>query len=165
MAADRSLALFAIGLVFGGGIGFVVAASLGVTLDGHDHGDHAAHQAHASAAQHDHATLRNLPPGETPPTLEVHLQSDPATGWNLHIETTDFRYAPENASLEHRPGEGHAHVYINGGKYARIYGPWLHIPTLPKGKVTVEVTLNANDHRPLAVNGRPIAKRLELEIP
>ena len=40
---DRSLALFAIGLVFGGGIGFAIAASNGVTFDGHDHGDPAAH--------------------------------------------------------------------------------------------------------------------------
>lgn len=37
---DRGLALFLIGLLFGGGIGFVAAAGLGVTLDGHDHGAH-----------------------------------------------------------------------------------------------------------------------------
>ena len=36
---DRSLALLGIGLVFGGGIGFLVAATNGVTLDGHEH-DH-----------------------------------------------------------------------------------------------------------------------------
>ena len=34
----------------------------------------------------------------------------------------------------------------------------------PKGEVTVEVTLNANDHRPLAVNGTPITAREVLTI-
>ncbi|MDW4496468.1 hypothetical protein R5H30_00625 [Sulfitobacter sp. D35] len=42
---DRGLFLFLIGLVFGGGIGFLLAAGYGVTLDGHDHGD---------SEQHDH---------------------------------------------------------------------------------------------------------------
>ena len=32
---DRSLWLLIIGLIFGGGIGFVTAAGNGITLDGH----------------------------------------------------------------------------------------------------------------------------------
>jgi len=38
---------------------------------------------------------------------------------------------------------------------ARIYGVWMHIASLPEGAV-VEVTLNANDHRQLAVGDQPI---------
>lgn len=68
------------------------------------------------------------------------------------------------ASGDHKPGEGHAHVYVNGAKIGRLYGPWLHLPNLPKGEVTVEVTLNANDHRPLAVNGAPITAREVLTV-
>lgn len=167
MAPDRSLALFAIGLIFGGGIGFVVAASMGVTLDGHDHGDAAAHGAHQTGANdtHHHGGMLMLPDEADAPTLDASLQPDPASGWNLHIRTTGFRFSPENANLGHVAGEGHAHVYINGGKYARIYGPWLHIPSLPKGLVTVEVTLNSNDHRPLGVAGKMLTKKLELERP
>ena len=40
---DRSLWLLVIGLVFGSGIGFVIAAGNGITLDGHDHNDPAQH--------------------------------------------------------------------------------------------------------------------------
>ena len=40
---NRTLALFAIGLIFGGGIGFALAAGNGITFDGHDHGDAAQH--------------------------------------------------------------------------------------------------------------------------
>lgn len=48
---DRGLALFLIGLIFGGGLGFLVAAGNGITLDGHDHSDPAAH---AAPAGHSH---------------------------------------------------------------------------------------------------------------
>lgn len=40
---DRSVAMFLVGLILGGGIGFVVAAANGVTLDGHDHAVHDDH--------------------------------------------------------------------------------------------------------------------------
>lgn len=155
---DRSLALFAIGLVFGGGIGFAIAASSGVTFDRHDHGDPAAHGGvdHGGA---DHARMHGQPitlAAEDAPSLAIRVTPDPMSGHNLFVETEGFAFAPQNASGDNQPGEGHAHVYVNGTKVGRLYGPWLHLPDLPKGAVTVEVTLNANDHRPLAVNGAPI---------
>ncbi|WP_369682774.1 hypothetical protein [Roseovarius sp. M141] len=51
------------------------------------------------------------------------------------------------------PGEGHAHVYVNGEKLGRLYGAWMHLPRLPPGEVIVLVTLNSNTHGPLAVDG------------
>lgn len=163
MAADRSLALLAIGLVFGGGIGFVLAAGYEITLDGHDHGAGTSAASAGPHAGHDgHAAPLSLPPGPDAPTLNMTLTPDPASGWNLRVITTGFRFAPEHASQHHVPGEGHAHVYINGGKFARLYGPWMHLPTLPPGPVTVEATLNANDHRPLVVGGAPLTARVEV---
>lgn len=163
---DRSLALFAIGLVFGGGIGFAIAASSGVTFDGHDHGDPAAHGGmdHGGA---DHAQMHGqliTLAAEDAPSLAIRVTPDPMSGHNLSVETEGFAFAPQNASGDHQPGEGHAHVYVNGTKIGRLYGPWLHLPDLPKGEVTVEVTLNANDHRPLAVNGAPITAREVLTV-
>lgn len=163
---DRSLALFAIGLIFGGGIGFAIAASNGVTFDGHDHGDPAAHgeMNHGGA---DHARMHGQPitlATEDAPSLAIRVTPDPMSGHNLFVEADGFAFAPQNASGDHKPGEGHAHVYVNGAKIGRLYGPWLHLPDLPKGEVTVEVTLNANDHRPLAVNGAPITAREVLTV-
>lgn len=161
---DRSIPMLLIGLVFGGGIGFAVAATSGATLEGHDHGDPAHHSADAAALAgahpsggHQHGAPLSLPDDGTAPRLSLDLQRDPSTGWNLHLVTTNFRFAPERASLAHAPGEGHAHVYVNGVKLGRFYGSWVHLDNLPAGEVTVEVTLNANDHRPLAVAGRPVA--------
>ena len=48
---DRSIAMLLIGLIFGFGLGFVVAAANGITLDGHDHAqDHGA----GETQQHQH---------------------------------------------------------------------------------------------------------------
>ena len=59
----RQLALLLIGLFFGGGIGFLIAASQGITLDGHDHGN----PAHHGGAEHaEHAPV-DLPAGADAP--------------------------------------------------------------------------------------------------
>lgn len=166
---DRSLALLGIGLVFGGGIGFLVAAANGVTLDGHDHDmstNQTAHSGHgdpATAAPHNHDDLLSLPTGDDAPTLKVAVVKDPVSGWNLQLMTSNFRFAPDHASQAHVAGEGHAHVYVNGDKLARLYSPWMHIASLPDGTAHIEVTLNANDHRALAIDGTPIRAMVMVE--
>ncbi len=161
---NRALALFCIGIFLGGGIGFVAAAANGVTLDGHDHASHGQHttaeqtSAASQLSGHDHGEPIDLPAGAETPELELSVQADPMSGWNLHITTKGFKFAPENASRSHVAGEGHAHVYVNGKKIARLYGNWLHISKLPKGRNTIEVTLNSNDHRPLAVGSVALRK-------
>ena len=158
----RTLALFAIGLVFGGGIGFVTAAGMGVTFDGHDHGNPAHHGGVDHAAM-DHDTLLEVP-AEGAPEVQIMLSPDPMSGYNLHVMTRNFAFAPQQASLAHAQGQGHGHVYVNGEKQGRIYGPWVHLAALPQGRVTVEVTLNSNTHQPLAVEGTPIAASTTVEV-
>ena len=106
----RQLALFLIGLFFGGGLGFLVAASYGVTLDGHDHSDpahHAAgkHEGMDHRAHQTHAPL-NLPAGPNAPTLGVALTKDAKGGWNLQIVTENFLEA------YHVEFSGEAHVAL-----------------------------------------------------
>ena len=100
---------------------------------------------------HDHSKLVELGTGSTAPTLNFSLNKDGIGGWNLHISTTNFRFAPENVNSLNQPGEGHAHIYVQGKKLARIYSPWFHISRLPPGKVLITVTLNSNDHSTLSV--------------
>ena len=167
---DRSLALFAIGLIFGGGIGFVVAAGNGITFDGHDHADTAAHADTNVATAHenmDHSAAHDTPidvPSEDAPKVSLMLMADPMAGYNLHVTVENFVFHPEGASLAAVPGQGHAHVYVNGEKLSRLYGEWMHIAALPKGDVTVDVSLNSNDHRPLAVDGTPISASTTLTV-
>ncbi len=152
---NRALGLFAIGLVFGGGLGFTVAAGNGITFDGHDHGGGGHGMAHAAVLEVSAVDA---------PEVAIDLTRDPMEGYNLHVRTSNFAFTPRAAGLGDVPGEGHAHVYVNGKKQGRLYGEWLHIAHLPKGAVTVEVTLNSNTHSPLAVAGQPIAARTLLTV-
>lgn len=149
----RILAIFAITFGLGGGLGFLVAAANGVTLDGHDHGAHS----HAPAPEtgHEHTEFLDIPQTEAP-LVALEVSADPDAGWNLHLTVEHFRFAPENVGMAHVAGEGHAHVYVNGEKVARLYGDWMHFSSLPPG-AEVKVTLNSNDHRPLRTGGQSIA--------
>lgn len=163
---NRTLALFVIGLIFGGGLGFAFAAGNGITFDGHDHGDPAQH------AGIDHGGMDHSKMHETPievsatvaPVVKIDVTPDPMAGYNLHVMIDNFAFSPQNASQPHIPGEGHAHVYANGVKLGRLYGPWMHLDTLPSGPVDIEVTLNSNDHHPLTVDGAPISAKTTVVV-
>ena len=152
--------MLVIGLIFGGLAGFLLAANYGVTLDGHDHAtDHAtADRADMEAGAHDHSEIIDLS-GFSEPSVQAVLHIDPMGGWNLEVTTENFRFAPENVSTTHIIGEGHAHVYVNGNKIARLYGNWMQMPSLNAGDV-VAVTLSSNDHKTLAVGAKAITSTL-----
>lgn len=165
---DRTLPLFIIGLLFGGGIGFAIAAGNGITFDGHDHSGAVMDHSTMDHDTDDHAMMHDTPleiAAADAPKLNIIVIPDPMAGYNLHVMAANFSFSPQNASLDHIAGEGHAHVYINGAKLGRLYGNWMHLDALPLGNVTVEVTLNSNDHRPLAVNGTNITASTSLTIP
>lgn len=92
----------------------------------------------------------------TAPTILLRVTRDAIAGYNVNIETTNFTFTPESASEEHVPSQGHAHLYVNGEKIARVYGSWFHIPVLEPGENTIRATLNTNDHKEYAVDGKPI---------
>jgi len=122
-------------------------------------GEHEHHQGEGSQAdiaeshshQEHHGRITVLPMGPDAPTLDFVVTRDPDHGWNLHLITMNFRFAPENVGGEFVPGEGHAHLYVDGEQVARIYGSWFHIDKLRHGLVDVTVTLNGNDHSQLSV--------------
>ncbi|MGI9418519.1 MAG: hypothetical protein ACR2RA_11845 [Geminicoccaceae bacterium] len=90
------------------------------------------------------------------PDVRLHLAADPVAGWNLRVQADGFRFAPEQAGEAHVDGEGHAHLYIDGEKTARIYGPWIHLNELPDDAELISVTLNTNDHRNYVADGEPL---------
>ncbi len=139
----RALLLLVIGLVAGVGIGVVVAADRGLTLQGHDHGDPAQHGQGTAHASHD-AAPRDL--GTASPSLRIAAFPDPVSGWNLRLDTERFAFAPEAAGQPAVAGEGHAHLYVDGEKVGRIYGRWIH---LDRELGQVRIVLTGNDHRPL----------------
>ena len=158
-------------ILVGAGIGFV--AGFGASMFLHQKPvtqaatQHAAHHASQGQAageqqQHDHMKIVSLPAGSDAPAMDFHLVKDPIEGWNLHIETRNFRFAPENVNSPNQSREGHAHVYINGEKFARVYAPWFHIAALPVKVGYITVTLNTNDHSTLAVGDNSLTLTKEL---
>jgi len=161
---QKPLALLIIGLFFGTGLGFLLAASNGVTLDSHDH-DHNVVAEATMDQGHNHGQTIDLPEGTDAPTIDIVLHKDAVSGWNLQIITTNFSFTPEAVNQENTAGAGHAHVYVNGEKLARLYSPWMHIGKLPAGQVTVSASLNANDHSTLSVGNKPLSAEVVIQVP
>jgi hypothetical protein len=97
--------------------------------------------------------------------VQIVVHPDAVQGWNLEIQTSHFRFAPELINQTNQLGTGHGHLYINGEKQGRIYGPWLHLAHLPPGQNEITVSLNANGHEALTYNGQPIAATVVIEVP
>lgn len=107
-----------------------------------------------STAVHPH-TVTDVSGWPQIPTVSIALHKDSKSGYNIEIIPTHFRFAPEHVNGAVVANEGHTHLYINGKKVARVYGAWFHIgeELLATGTNDVLVTLNANDHSELGVNG------------
>lgn len=113
---------------------------------------------HDGPMTHDHGMHHGAfpVPAEDAPSVTLTAVADDASGWNVHVKTENFRFAPENVNGASVPGEGHGHVYLNGEKFARLYAPHFHLADLPAGPHTLKVTLNANGHETFTVDGAPV---------
>ena len=90
------------------------------------------------------------------PYLSLHVTKDVMEGWNIQLITKNFRFAPENANKRSISGEGHAHLFVDGKKVARLYSEWYHLDDLAPGPHVIRVTLNANNHADLVLQGQVI---------
>lgn len=144
----RPIVLFVIGIVFGTGLGFIIA----VPSQGHDHSGH-------PDSNHDHSALTEWT--GSPPSLALFITEDTGGAKNLFIDVNNFIFTPETVNTLPAAGTGHAHVYIDGIKKIRAYSPWVHLSKAPKGS-SVQVTLNANDHSGWSLDGQPIVATITL---
>lgn len=145
----RSIILFVIGLVFGTGFGYI----FGTPTQGHDHASH-------SDTEHDHSTLTEWT--GPAPSLTLIVTDDAGDAKSLLIDVAGFAFTPETVNTAPVAGTGHAHIYVNGVKTLRAYGPWVHLTNAPSGSV-LRVTLTANDHTGWAAFGQPIMA--EITVP
>ncbi|MBB4932286.1 plastocyanin [Lipingzhangella halophila] len=111
----------------------------------------------SSSSGHDHE-LREVE-GDSAPSVSMEVAEDTDAGWNVHVRAEDFGFTPGKVGEEAREGEGHAHLYVDDEKVARVYGPWHHLPAsaVPEGEHTLSVHLSANDHSSWALDGEPIS--------
>lgn len=152
----KPLALFLIGLVFGVAGGFILAGGTQDMATAHDH------MGHADDGTHDMAGLTEWPADMAAPQIVLNLLPDAGADMNLQIMADGFRFAPEEVNGPGSPAAGHAHVYVNGAKVGRAYGPWMLLTGLASGDL-VRVTLNTNDHGTWGLDGQPLAA--EITVP
>lgn len=103
-----------------------------------------------------------IPAGTPVPKVQLHVMKDSNGGWNMHLQTENFRFTPQNSGKGDVLGEGHAHLYINGKKVSRVYGEWFHT-ALVKGPNKIRVTLNSNTHKDYFVDGEQVEAVVEVE--
>ncbi|MDJ0958117.1 MAG: hypothetical protein QNI91_14715, partial [Arenicellales bacterium] len=90
------------------------------------------HTTHTHADTHTHDSI-DVSSDADIPSLSLEIAPDAVGGWNVRIRTSEFRFTPENVNKEHVSGEGHAHLYVDGVKKARLYGEWFHLGDLSPG--------------------------------
>jgi hypothetical protein len=108
----------------------------------HDHGDH-AHSLYELASQ------------ENAPTLLLMASPDTKSGINLHLMVENFVFTPESVNEGNTLGQGHAHLYVDGKKVARVYSEYYHLD-LPAGEYEISATLNTDSHFDYSINGELI---------
>ncbi len=163
-----------IGLTGLAGVAPLVAHEAGTEGHAGEHhgGDHHAPgqtMPHGSAGdEHQHGAVE-IPAGYPVPTVSLVAHPDSRKGWNLEMQVTNFKLAPEHVNQADATSsgmlEGHAHLYVDGVKVTRLYGNWYYLESLPAGMHEVSVGLNTNSHATLMHDGQPIQAAVMLEVP
>lgn len=159
------LFMLVIGLFLGTGLGFLLAQAAPPLEAGHDHSAHGEphdDDGPLPAAGHDHSAL--LEAGTPVPSVRAEVMTEAGGGLNIHLMLENFAFAPDKVNAPAAPGEGHAHIYVNGVKKLRAYGPWVNIAGLQPGPAEVRITLNANSHEQLAHDGQPIEATYQVTV-
>ncbi|MDH3679044.1 MAG: hypothetical protein OEV40_03755 [Acidimicrobiia bacterium] len=89
------------------------------------------------------------------PAMGLEVFADPKSGWNLFADT-DLTFAPEASGSDPVDGEGHLHLYVDGEREGRLYGPWWHLSSLPEGEHEITIEASANNHAAYAVDSVPV---------
>ena len=69
----------------------------------------------------------------------------------LKMIVQDFRFSLENMGKENKDGEGHVHLYVDGKKIAKIFGPQFTLADVAPGKHKIEEELDHNNHESYGV--------------
>jgi len=148
--------------VAGATIGLLVLAGCATSTETVSSPSPAAKSSSADSMQSD---LHEVPATRAP-TVSLKAIPDSTTGWNIHIATKKWTWTPEDTGGAVEPNSGHGHLYVNGEKITRIYGPWYFLSEEEAASGNeISVTLNANDHSPWAVDSQGISAETVLPPP
>jgi hypothetical protein len=119
---------------------------------------------HHADSTHHHRSV-SVPDHALVPNVTLELTPDTQKGWNLHIITENFDFAPETVNQDSNVNAGHAHLYLNGEKVTRLYSHWYYISELASGTHTLTITLNTNRHEDIVHQGQPVQASVTVTVP
>ncbi|MGB7244455.1 MAG: copper chaperone PCu(A)C [Sulfitobacter sp.] len=143
-------ALFPITLEFEGA-GKVTTRALHAPMDAMDHG----------------AMMMDEVRGLTGPAPVLAFSPDimpAADGFEADLSVKNMTLLQTPDGTAHVPGEGHAHLYLNGLKLGRLFKPVASVGSLMPGDYVLRVTLNSNDHRPYSTQDGPVGDTIRFQV-
>lgn len=129
----------------------------------HHHSDNSHPEKTEAEGDHDHKMIA-IPEGVPVPNIDLIVHKDAIKGWNLEIKTSNFTFDPKTVNENSDYSKGHAHLYLNGKKFTRIYSNWFYLESLPAGKNQIKVTINTNNHEDLMDRGKIISDVEIIEV-
>lgn len=99
-----------------------------------------------------------------PPLLHLALETAANGATLVRLKVENFTFDRGSDLPEHVPGQGHAHLYLDGLKLQRMYSPEALIGALPPGEYEVRTELNTNLHMPYIDADGPISATAELVV-
>ncbi len=124
-----------------------------------------SHHVHPDTMEQGHAHENTIEwDGGAYPNLNLEAEEDPNGGFNVYLNLSGFQFSPENASKHHIPGEGHAHIYVDGEKLGRVYNQAYFLGGLSEGAHHIRVTLNANSHEDYTIEGKLIESSTDVVV-
>jgi len=138
------------------------AVSIRVTKGGsggHEESGSMAVMAMSADPSHDTDAVES----EVPISVSLMTDVEDDGGVNLHIMTDGWTWSTGGAAYV--PGEGHAHIYVDGELLRMVYEPVNHLAGLAPGERQIRVALSANNHADLTYNGEPVEATAMVTVP
>ena len=114
---------------------------------------------------HNGTDAPELVESESPLSVAITAEPDAHGGVSVSIMTVGFRFAPELVDHAHTEGVGHAHIYVDGEKLARVFEPNYQIDDLTPGDHEIRVSLNSNNHGELVYDGKKLEATATVIVP
>lgn len=124
------------------------------------HEDHTHEESHEHSHSDSKESIYNYSDHDTLPSVDLSATQEDGA-WMLNLKTANFKFSKDAVDKDHVDGEGHAHLYVNDKKIARIYSETYELKDVKAGD-KIKVTLNTNDHREYAHHDKVIHDEVTL---
>lgn len=98
------------------------------------------------------------------PTISLEIVENASGGFDAVAAITDFTLSEDAVDGEPEDGVGHMHLYYDGDKQGRRYDETFALTNLGEGEHEVTLTLSANDHSILALDGERLEATATVEV-